>query len=500
MHALFRRTPLLPLILSLFALPSQAEDRALLIGIGDYLHNPPAERTYLSNDFLLSDLSGIDKDMYMMQDIATAWGFQNITSLSNEQATLGNIRAQIQQLLIDGVQPTDRILLYFSGHGSRVIDHSGDEADGKDEILVLYDTLEVDTSEGKRLKNILLDDELGEWLAKIPSQQVWVIIDACHSGSSTRSSGYDAQGRVKVLGQYKAVSHHENPYINPANSQSMTLFDELEQVNYLALSASSDSESSLATENGSLFTQGLYRSVFSSTYAHKPLTALNWLQQSSQYIGENTGNMDRFAPQISGNKALLNRPLQFAISPQLSDANNTATLEQVLSKSTSHQERLTVQVFRENQPNHRDFMLGDYIRFKVRSDQSGYVYLFEKADNGQVRLLYPNLWAGDNYLQAGATLDIPQAHHDHALIIKDIEANGKNQYFVLQTPSLVNVFTLADKPLDDQGQRYFRRLLSAANIKIQSKGNVPFETRTTLAQQVLINSCTQYRDQRNKRC
>ena len=37
--------------------------------------------------------------------------------------------------LLGGVQSGDSLFFHFSGHGSQVIDHSGDEEDGLDETI-----------------------------------------------------------------------------------------------------------------------------------------------------------------------------------------------------------------------------------------------------------------------------------------------------------------------------------------------------------------------------
>jgi hypothetical protein len=52
------------------------------------------------------------------------------------------------------VQPADRMIFYFSGHGTQTQGLDGDEADSRDEVLCTYE-IEVDNR-----PTYLLDDEL----------------------------------------------------------------------------------------------------------------------------------------------------------------------------------------------------------------------------------------------------------------------------------------------------------------------------------------------------
>jgi hypothetical protein len=69
----------------------------------------------------------------------------------------------------------DMIVFHYSGHGTQVKDKSGDETDGYDEALYLYD-------------GVLIDDEINEVLQKIPEGvTVLILMDSCFSGGITRS-------------------------------------------------------------------------------------------------------------------------------------------------------------------------------------------------------------------------------------------------------------------------------------------------------------------------
>ena len=69
-------------------------------------------------------------------------------------------------------------MFHYSGHGSQVIDVSGDEPDGKDETICPHDF----ATEG-----MILDDDLRKVFSSLPAGvHLDVILDSCHSGSGSR--------------------------------------------------------------------------------------------------------------------------------------------------------------------------------------------------------------------------------------------------------------------------------------------------------------------------
>lgn len=72
----------------------------------------------------------------------------------------------------------DRVVFTYSGHGSWVPDRSGDEADGRDECLVMTDY---------QAGGLLLDDELQEIFDRLSTGAGALILsDSCHSGTVAR--------------------------------------------------------------------------------------------------------------------------------------------------------------------------------------------------------------------------------------------------------------------------------------------------------------------------
>jgi hypothetical protein len=89
----------------------------------------------------------------------------------------------------------DVVYIHFSGHGQLVTDVNGDETDGWDESWIPYDAYKGYCKEDKGEKH-LVDDEINVLLSAIKSKiggqgKLLVVVDACHSGDSSRGDDLD---------------------------------------------------------------------------------------------------------------------------------------------------------------------------------------------------------------------------------------------------------------------------------------------------------------------
>lgn len=160
-----------------------ATKRALLIGISDY----PISK--VDKEASWHKIHGAN-DVLMLGRTLKAQGFK-ISSLTNSNATAYGIRKALRKLLSDASNG-DIIYLHFSCHGQPVEDVSGDENDGWDEAIIPYDAWKKPIRGIYDGKNHILDDELNTYLRSLRSKVgtkgfVYVVIDACHAGSSYRS-------------------------------------------------------------------------------------------------------------------------------------------------------------------------------------------------------------------------------------------------------------------------------------------------------------------------
>ncbi|OCP17125.1 caspase family protein [Ensifer sp. LC163] len=166
---------LLPLMGLGLCSPVLAADRALLIGVGNYQSLPPK-----------LFLHGPKNDLVAMEGLLTGrLGFDRsaIRVLKDEQATRTAILSSIEEWLVAGTQPGDRAYLYYSGQGLQVTDQDGDEDDGMDEALAPFDL----AAKAKDWVGAVTDDELDAILERLKGRAVTLVIDACHSGTISRS-------------------------------------------------------------------------------------------------------------------------------------------------------------------------------------------------------------------------------------------------------------------------------------------------------------------------
>ncbi len=144
-------------------------NKAVLTGINDYQH--------------ISDLRGCINDVHNIRRLLLdMFGFtdENIHILTDNKVTKERILKE-WKWLIKNAKPGDNLVFHFSGHGSYIKDLDGDEEDGVDELLCLYDMDFHDSD------TYLLDDDMRRLTQQVPDGvYLTVILDQCHAGTATR--------------------------------------------------------------------------------------------------------------------------------------------------------------------------------------------------------------------------------------------------------------------------------------------------------------------------
>lgn len=159
------------------------QKQALLVGISDY-GNPKEEIGKWAN------LHGAN-DVRILTPLLRKQGF-TVTSLVDSKATYSAILKELD-CLARNCQYGDLIFLQFSMHGQPFEDLNGDENDGWDEALIPVDAkmkYQKGVYEGQKH---LLDDTFGKYCDKIRTKigttgMLYVVIDACHCGTSSRGN------------------------------------------------------------------------------------------------------------------------------------------------------------------------------------------------------------------------------------------------------------------------------------------------------------------------
>jgi len=352
------------------SMPSMAKGtsdkrEALIVGVSDYAKDN-------------QDLNGIDKDVEKMKQLFLNLGF-NVKVLKDAESMniLSNFTDYANKL-----NSKDTFAFYYSGHGSYTKDLNNDESDGQDETLVL--------SDGKINKN-LIDDILYKKLNDIKAKKI-VFFDSCHSGTAFRSLGSKTQ--VKSMRPEDVTESFKL-----SSSRGISIGGDSisnQGGDFIVFSSSQDTEESLATPTGSLFTNAISEVFSDSRLQSKSLDevknivrekVLNYAKKtdgiphhptinySSASIGSHS--LGSFINTKSIPTTSVNRPTQLVSNNTLQD-----TFENLLSSGKL--EKLSLSYGKTI------YQTGNSVEFEVDTQQTrGYLTLFY-IDKDDVTVLYPN--------------------------------------------------------------------------------------------------------------
>jgi hypothetical protein len=229
--------------LCLLAVQALAQERvgrhALIIGVSQY-QNPAA-----------SPLKGVPYDVISAGKIADAMGVprSNQIVLQDEKADKASIIRELDGLA-KRVAPGDRVLVYFSGHGTRWPDAQGKCMEG----LYPYD--------GQSITHAELAQHISP-LSKIADKLI-TIVDACHSGGVVAGNTRSIRGRELSAKFFsKGDSGQQQDCSKPKNFKARGLFDNVTRLGALQentveiAAALPDEQSWDDPAGGGLATQGI---------------------------------------------------------------------------------------------------------------------------------------------------------------------------------------------------------------------------------------------------
>ena len=144
---------------------------ALCVGINDY----PGS---------VNDLHGCVNDAQDWSALLEREGY-TVIQLLDGQATKQAVVNSLNHL-VEQAGWADRIVFTYSGHGTWIPDTNGDEADGRDEAMCMYDF---------NAGGLLVDDDLANIFANLKvGSRALVLSDSCHSGTITRALNLSPYG------------------------------------------------------------------------------------------------------------------------------------------------------------------------------------------------------------------------------------------------------------------------------------------------------------------
>lgn len=255
-----------------FSLVAQ-QKHALLIGISDYPQYDDTESSW-------APIHGTN-DIQLIAPILMGQGFV-INTLTNEAATRQAIDDGFKELE-SRVQAGNLVYIHLSGHGQAVEDVDGDEDDGWDEAFIPFDAERSYRENGYHGENHLLDDELNGYLNTIRRKVgetgiVYVVMDACHAGSSYR--GEEEQDSVYVRGTeigFSKTGKTYTPRINRSGNLLITSEDGMAPI-YMLEACRSYEVNIEIKQNGA--SHGSLSYYISQQLLTKPLSFdTNWIEE-----------------------------------------------------------------------------------------------------------------------------------------------------------------------------------------------------------------------------
>ena len=354
---MIRKTVKILVSVALLTTLSMAQKEAIVVGISNYQGQK-------------ADLRGIDKDVQKMKSLFEQWGF-HVTVLWNEQSMqIGDYLAKYAQDL----GKDDAFGLYYSGHGSKTFDKSGDEDDKQDETLVLSDGA----------NNVhFLDDSLFGYLNEIKAKKI-VLFDSCHSGTVFKTFG-DKPKPKSLVSKSVTGGIMKTKAFRPRQSQ-------LSDGEYIVLSSSQDNEESLATGNGSLFTNAIYRQFTNPNGATTNFTEIKnrVAQEIVDYCYKSKSKVHH--PKISASDAKLKyTTISEFLKPKKQEISTTDEKITILSE----------QRFKEK----------DILKFKLDTHgNSGYITFLTVGKSGKAEIMH------QSEKPMSGVLNFPKDFNVHPLI------------------------------------------------------------------------------------
>lgn len=363
----------------LTSMTAMAEQRALLVGVGKY--SVPG-----------IDLPGIDLDLERMQDTLNLMGFEDaqIRKLLDNEATSKNVIREFKTWLKKGVRPEDRVVFYFSGHGSNTPDFDGDETDGVDEVLVTHNVRRVKKKGKSALTGVVTDDEIARLVGEIASNNIWIIVDACHSGTVTRDIVMDnlSLGADPVF--VKSFSYDGMP--DGREAAFNRDLDSGGEANFVSTSAAGDGEKAIGTHSGGVFTIGLTKAIADISRSGQAVTINQLRDRAAEYIRGHVDESRLHTPQVTGNPRLATGALE--IIPGASAARPNR--ERLIGMVTDQGNEFTLRASKTT------YVLGDPVELSLEVPIDGYLNVVTVDAEDNATVLFPNRYNETNFVTKGA--------------------------------------------------------------------------------------------------
>lgn len=288
--------PIILILVSLMSVTTMAtEKRALVFGLGKQL------------DTKWSKING-DKDVEFVCSYLKKSGYTDIMTLVNENCTKKGMVDSFNKF-ISKLKNGDEVYIHYSGHGQLMTDLNGDEMlrntgshSQWDESWVPYDAYMTFCDKDHGEKHFS-DDEVAYYLTKVREKigvvgKMYVVIDACHSGESTRAASDVTKKKKKKKPAVEAVRGVSMKFTIPKNYVVKTEVKEYEE-QWLTVSACKPYQVSteLADKKVGKLTYAIY-SIGNKFFTMDNLKLESYL---SNFMNKHKGRLSQ-TPVVSGSK------------------------------------------------------------------------------------------------------------------------------------------------------------------------------------------------------
>ena len=413
---------------------------ALIIGIGEYSQ---ASQT--------PALPGVPKDMENARKMARAMGIDDgsIVELRDSKATKANIVSALEKLRAQ-VQAGDRVLIYYSGHGTRY---------GSGEKCV--EGLQTYSSGAFTEADVLSEEDLAKYTYPISEKadKLITLVDACFSGGVLAARTRSLTTDLGIRPKYNATANDCSVAVNDRKTRSfepaMSRLGAAKE-NFVQIAAANYNEVSWDfPEYGGLATHSLTQCLLGEAkdLNRSGAVSLEEVRQCAQKRVDDTmkphAKYGRFSStiQVRGTRNLIvvqdsPKPIQVAEAPKPPAPNNpvipsdspkpqdqpSAEVQQTkpvanenLAEKPQAQSLASLATLRDiyGQRNGRlkldvtapkQLAINkDPFKVSVKSNTDGYLYAVMLGSDGQsFYLLFPNKLDQDNKIKANTQYDFPR--------------------------------------------------------------------------------------------
>ncbi len=468
------------------ACAAQAHDRALVVGVNEY---PALISGGVAGGINLSGAVPDAKTFVGLLVDVYKFNQSDIKLLTDAEATKANVLGAIQDWLIDGSGPGDRVVFYFSGHGATVEVEDSPGHKHTTSTLVPSDAKADLDKAPLQVEGMIEGKTIGELLQKLVGRHVTVVADSCHSGSVTR----DLAPSEKAGGPRARTITPHVPAALRREDVTRQIEVEAKTDNHLLdtsaiRSGPADLEvwtaATLAQETfdlpggaGGIFTQSFaqgLRDKKAAVSAGGEVTAqtlLHYVQaQAATFCQEQAVCSAGLTPQLdapdSYKTSVLNPlPSPHAPPPPPPHTEQTIAADAVNIFTHHNDFPLTAEILPSAQVT-----LGQSVRFRVTSGAPGTLIVLDTGPDGKLRQIFPNEDSAKNnvrgHVNANAPITIPDKSYGFDFTATDA---GPGTLLVLVAEQAVDLSGILGRNLDFKPVANAREIL----VEIADKVDAP---------------------------